>query len=583
MSSKRCAVGLVWLLAAALVGHAHAGDAAPNQPQTYYVIPIKGVIGRHFTAGRMETCLKEAERLKPAVVVIELDTGGGDIYDAERIVDLIIAHKDLRFVAFVHKALSAGATVTLACEKIFVSESATIGGAVSYSVGSDGMPQTLPADVAEKFQSVWRAVCRKAAEHGSHPTLLAEAMVDPAFALTKREEQGKPVFERDGQGKVLKAKGRILTLTAREAVECTLAEGVVPDLKAVGRHLGMPEWQEVGGRPGAQPGDAGRPKKSASDACATPDSLYEMLCDKVVSLGLTGDLTQIQEKKALEDWTAWFGAQRLEGRSVQWTTTLIEASERQLRLVPYLPAGEIPWGRQGGWSSWDTHALRLAGSLKAPEMSLESLDRIIATNKSCLKDLKERLADDPADEYLPNTVRECQKALAFLLRLRRETEAYPIKVTAKTDTEPRVFHMVAWVSARSRNALTAVAPESEIVLSGKIGEVVPYLSHDGVFLVEILLDQCELIQEPAAGTSARDKDADSNCKQWLSLARNYIRAGMPEKAIPYLKQVIEQYGDTDYAKQARELEQEALRMIKTGSGQEDTPPTEGEPTPELTK
>ena len=512
---KRCAVGLVWLLAAALVSHAHAEEAAPNQPQTYYVIPIKGVIGRHFTAARMEACLKEADRLKPAVVVLELDTGGGDIIDAERIVDLIIAHKEFRFVAFVHKALSAGATVTLACEKIFVSESATIGGAVSYSVGSDGMPQTLPADVAEKFQSIWRAVCRKAAEHGGHPSLLAEAMVDPAFALTMREEDGKPVFERNGQGKVLKANGRILTLTAREAVECKLAEGLVPDLKAVGQHLGMPEWQEVGGRPGAQPADAGIPAKSASDACATPDSLYEMLYDKVVSLGLTGDLTQIQGKKALKDWRAWFDAQRLQGRRVEWMMTLVDASV---------------------------------------------VDRV-----------REWIEGKGA-----KTDREFRQ-------LQRESEGYPIKVTAKCDNEPRVFHMVAWVSERSRDALTRVAPESEIVLSGKIGKVVPYLSEDGVFLIEIILDQCELVQEGATGTSASEKDAETKCKGWLSMARNFIRAGMPEKAIPYLKQVIEAYGDTDYAKQARELEQEALRLIEERSEQKDTPPTEADPTPELTK
>ncbi|HUX02023.1 MAG: hypothetical protein WBD63_04310 [Phycisphaerae bacterium] len=598
MSSKRCAAGLVWLLAAALVSHAHAEEAAPNQPQTYYVIPIKGVIGRHFTAGRMEACLKEAERLKPAVVVLELDTGGGDIIDAERIVDLIIAHKDLRFVAFVRKALSAGATITLACEKIFVTESATIGGAVSYSVGSDGMPQDLPADVAEKFQSIWRAVCRKAAEYGGHPSLLAEAMVDPAFALTMREEGGKPVFERDGQGKVLKAQGRILTLTAREAVECTLAEELVPDLKAVGQHLGMPEWQEVGGRAGVQPADTGGPEKSASDPFAAPDALYEMLYQKVVSLGLTGDLTQIQEKKALEDWRAWFNAQRLQGRRVGWKMILVEASEGEVRMVPHVLRlwKSVQSGVEGlkqaetmtvdeferflRGASGINFAFFLAGGVRGSRMTVDEFEDLLRGCESSLRSARLGFAVDKVDGW---AVGEGAKIVREFRQLQGESEAYPIKVTAKCDNEPRVFHMVAWVSARSKDALTAVAPESEIVLSGKIGKLEPYVSPDGVFLIEIILDQCVLIQEPAAGTSARDKDADSNCKQWLSLARNYIRAGMPEKAIPYLKQVIERYGDTDYAKEAHELEQEALEMIKARSEQENTPPTEGEPTPELTK
>ncbi|MEA3367180.1 MAG: hypothetical protein U9R68_03590, partial [Planctomycetota bacterium] len=94
----------------------------------------------------MEARLKEAERLKPAVVLLVIDSGGGDIDHAEKIVDLIIEHKDLTFVAYVQKALSAAATITLACEKIFVTETATIGGAVSYSLDEKGNVEELPAD-----------------------------------------------------------------------------------------------------------------------------------------------------------------------------------------------------------------------------------------------------------------------------------------------------------------------------------------------------------------------------------------------------------------------------------------------------
>lgn len=307
-----------------------------------------------------------------------------------------------------------------------------------------------------------------------------------------------------------------------------------------------------------QPGNAGAPEKSASEACATPDSLYEMLYRKVVSLGLTDELTQIQEKKALEDWTAWFNTQRLAGRRVQWTTTLIEASEGQLRLVPDLSAGEWLFG---GLGAKPGAALKLAGSVNGPSMSVDYLDSMLAKRKSDLKRLAERLADDRADKYLRNAVRECRIVIANLSRLRQETEAYPIKVIAKCDNEPRVF-LVAWVGQHSKAALADVAPESEIALSGKIGEVVPYLSPDGVFLIEVVLDQCELAQERAAPPPVGDKDTDRDCREWLSLARNYIRAGMPEKAIPYLKQVIERYGDTEYAKEARDLGQEALQMIK---------------------
>ncbi len=50
--------------------------------------------------------------------------------------------------------------------------------------------------------------------------------------------------------------------------------------------------------------------------------------------------------------------------------------------------------------------------------------------------------------------------------------------------------------------------------------------------------------------------AERDSKGWLSMARNFIRAGFPEKARPYLLRVIEKYPDTDFADQARTMLEE---------------------------
>jgi thiol-disulfide isomerase/thioredoxin len=47
--------------------------------------------------------------------------------------------------------------------------------------------------------------------------------------------------------------------------------------------------------------------------------------------------------------------------------------------------------------------------------------------------------------------------------------------------------------------------------------------------------------------------ADKDCKGWLALARNFIKAGLKDKAKSYLDMVIQKYPDTDYAKEAKEL------------------------------
>lgn len=218
-------------------GPATSGPASAGTPCV--VIPVAGVIGDDFTAGRMKAIVDGAVKASISTVVLDLNTPGGSVPDAEQIVDIIIAHKEIRFIALVRRALSAGATITLACKEIYVTEGATIGAAVSFAPDASGRPTNLNKDVAEKFQSAWRAVCRKAAEFGGHPSIIAEAMVDPDFALTMHKEGDVVICERNGKGETIKASDRILTLTAREAVSCQLAKMVVADLPSLDKELSL--------------------------------------------------------------------------------------------------------------------------------------------------------------------------------------------------------------------------------------------------------------------------------------------------------------------------------------------------------
>jgi len=45
--------------------------------------------------------------------------------------------------------------------------------------------------------------------------------------------------------------------------------------------------------------------------------------------------------------------------------------------------------------------------------------------------------------------------------------------------------------------------------------------------------------------------AESDCRRWMSLADNYAKAGMKTKAREYLKKIIDKYGDTEWADEAR--------------------------------
>ncbi|HUU30583.1 MAG TPA: redoxin domain-containing protein, partial [Phycisphaerae bacterium] len=56
--------------------------------------------------------------------------------------------------------------------------------------------------------------------------------------------------------------------------------------------------------------------------------------------------------------------------------------------------------------------------------------------------------------------------------------------------------------------------------------------------------------DPAVMKQIQSEAMDKQCKSLLSMARNYLKAGMPEKAKPYLEEVIEKFPDTAYAEEA---------------------------------
>jgi len=61
--------------------------------------------------------------------------------------------------------------------------------------------------------------------------------------------------------------------------------------------------------------------------------------------------------------------------------------------------------------------------------------------------------------------------------------------------------------------------------------------------------------------SIREGDAERKCKNWLQMADNFINAGMPDSAVPYLQKILKEYDGTKWAKEARQR----LKEIKNSS------------------
>ena len=239
-----------------------ASEPAP-QPTgpTYLVAPIHGTVGLYATGSLLNTYLAIARIEKPDLLILDIDSEGGDVDELAEMLDLLQREKDLPLVAYVHDAYSAAAVLAMACPRIVMAPGASIGAAVPYQRGESGVPAIL----AEKFQSAIRAKWRSAVSVAGHEPLLVEGMVRVDLVLSRVGSgwDAKIIEGRADAGFVIKPAGRILTMTAQEAVDCGLAAGVSESIEGCDMVLRVPECKE---RSRAGLGAYARHKKATDDA-----------------------------------------------------------------------------------------------------------------------------------------------------------------------------------------------------------------------------------------------------------------------------------------------------------------------------
>ena len=229
--SRRRRIAGLSLLAFALLAMSAFAPAQEKRPLVY-VVPVEGMIDLGL-APFVQRVLDQATQAGAAAVILEINTFGGRVDAAVQIRDALLNAR-VRTVAFVNKrAISAGALISLAAEKIVMAGGGTIGAATPVQMGQSGT-QVLP--VSEKTVSYVRKEFRATAESRNRPHLLAEAMVDADLAIPD-------VIE----------KGKLLTLTTGEALQHKLIDFRADSMQSTLQQLGLagaelrrvsPNWAE---------------------------------------------------------------------------------------------------------------------------------------------------------------------------------------------------------------------------------------------------------------------------------------------------------------------------------------------------
>lgn len=171
-------------------------------PAKVYVIPVESEIDSSM-AGFVERCFREAEELQAELVILEIDTPGGYVDSAMEIKNTI-SSSSVPTIAFVKGwAISGGAYITLACPKIAMVPGSAIG---------DAEPRLGDERADEKIISGWAGEMGTTAEKNGRDREIAKAMVD-----------------RDIEIPNLVEKGKLLTLTYKQAEQYGYTDYVVQD------------------------------------------------------------------------------------------------------------------------------------------------------------------------------------------------------------------------------------------------------------------------------------------------------------------------------------------------------------------
>lgn len=171
------------------------------------------------TSAYVKRAIQLAEKEKANAFLIDLETFGGRVDAAIQIRDLLVRSKIPTAVYVNPRAISAGALISLASDRIVMAPGGTIGAAAPIQMAPGG-GEAKP--VGEKYVSYFRQEMRATAELKGRNGDIAEAMVDA---------------EKVVEG--LNEKGKLVTLTTEQAIKWKMADAVASSPEEFYRQLGM--------------------------------------------------------------------------------------------------------------------------------------------------------------------------------------------------------------------------------------------------------------------------------------------------------------------------------------------------------
>ncbi|MBI1903388.1 MAG: hypothetical protein HYS13_19985 [Planctomycetia bacterium] len=232
-------------------GNPAAREAGAQKPARRYpkavVVELHGLLDG-LAVFSLERRLREAQDLRPDVLIVEIDSAGGTVQHSTAIAR-ILSDFECHTVAYIRQmALSGAAMASLACDEIVMHPGAHLG-----DVGVVGVVDEAFRFAEEKQISEVVVTMRRLADDQGRPAALAEAMVrrdtkvffvrpkhgGPDTYLTEAELKARGEQNFDVLAPVVEThKGLFLAVTGDRAVELGLANATAGNYDDLQKRLG---------------------------------------------------------------------------------------------------------------------------------------------------------------------------------------------------------------------------------------------------------------------------------------------------------------------------------------------------------
>ncbi len=166
----------------------------------------------------VKMALQNAKEIEAKLIIIEMDTYGGAVNDADDIRTMIL-ELDIPIYVYINKdAASAGALISIACDSIYMAPGASIGAATVVTMDGAAAP--------DKYQSYFRSTMRSTAEAKGRDPRIAEAMVDESIEIEGITKEGE-----------------VITFSTSEAIANNYCEGEVLGISDILEISGITDYQ----------------------------------------------------------------------------------------------------------------------------------------------------------------------------------------------------------------------------------------------------------------------------------------------------------------------------------------------------